>query len=103
MSSVVRVPFGDDPRQTAILLLAAAEEMDGYSQSENVRTTSEGEFLAPQDLAEKAGVSFLSEDEDGEPAVVKAKRAPRKTAAKKTAPAPEPKVEGVPADPSSEK
>jgi len=50
---MVEVPFGDDVADTAVLLLAAAEELD-LDQSE-VRTVT-GAFLVPRNIAEKAGV-----------------------------------------------
>jgi hypothetical protein len=47
----IEVPFGDDPSQTATLLLAAAEEL-GLDQS--VVGTQEGAFLVPPEVNDKA-------------------------------------------------
>lgn len=79
--SNVKIPFGDDPRETALLLLGAAED-EGLEQ-EIVRTDGEGNFYAPREVAEAAGVEFddpdAEADADAEPAPAK------KAAAKKTA------------------
>jgi len=47
----VEVPFGDNPTETAVLLLAAAEE-SGVDQS--VVRTGTGVFYAPKSIADKA-------------------------------------------------
>lgn len=65
MSDEVEVPFGEDPAETATMLLAAAEDLE--LDAGVVKTTSEGTFLVPEEVAEKAG--------SGKPA--------KKTAAKK--------------------
>lgn len=58
----VAVPFGDNPSDTAVLLLAAAEET-GRDQS--VVRSSSGVFYVPADLAEKAGVEVMKESGHG--------------------------------------
>lgn len=45
------VPFGDNPSETATLLLAAAEDL-GLDQT--VVATQEGAFLVPQDVHDQA-------------------------------------------------
>lgn len=52
MSESVEVPFGDNPSETATLLLAAAEEL-GIDQSV-VQTNSEGAFVVPEKVRDKA-------------------------------------------------
>jgi hypothetical protein len=66
----VVVPFGDNPGETATLLLAAAEELD---QDQGVVRTVEGAFQVPADVAEKAGF-----DEEGKPKKGAAKKAAKK-------------------------
>lgn len=58
----VAVPFGDNPSDTAVLLLAAAEET-GRDQS--VVRSSSGVFYVPADLAEKAGLEVMKESGHG--------------------------------------
>jgi hypothetical protein len=58
----VRVEQSTD---NAVLLLAAAEEAG--ADPGVVRTTSDGWFLVPGDIAEKAGVDVIK-DEEPEPA-----------------------------------
>lgn len=48
--SEVRVPFGDNPSETAILLLAAAADLD-LDAASSVRTIS-GHFVVPQEVAD---------------------------------------------------
>lgn len=55
----VGVPFGDNPQETAILLLAAAEET-GRDQS--VVRSSSGVFYVPADLAKQAGVEVMKDE-----------------------------------------
>ena len=62
----------------AILLLAAAEDLD--LDASVVRTTSDGHFLVPEEVAKKAGIK-ADDDEDTKPAQ---KVAAKKAAAKKT-------------------
>jgi hypothetical protein len=47
----IEVPFGDSPSDTAVLLLAAAEEL-GLDQG--VVGTREGSFVVPPEVHEKA-------------------------------------------------
>jgi hypothetical protein len=65
MDDVVEVPFGESPSDTATLLLAAAEELDGR-HAEEVRTTA-GAFLVPRDIAEQAGLAPQEADTDETP------------------------------------
>jgi hypothetical protein len=58
----VAVPFGPNPPETAILLLAAAEET-GRDQS--VVRASTGVFYVPADLAARAGVEVMKETGHG--------------------------------------
>jgi hypothetical protein len=51
MGDLVEVPFGDNPSETATLLLAAAEEL-GVGQE--VVGTQEGAFLVPSEVNDKA-------------------------------------------------
>lgn len=62
MSDIVRVPYGEDASETATLLLAAAEVLE--MEPDVVRTTSRSEFLVPSEVAEKAGVHTVNDDED---------------------------------------
>lgn len=66
MSDEVEVQFGDNPADTAVLLLAAAEDL-GLDPS--VVGTREGAFVVPSEVHDKAF----------------GKNEPKKTAAKKTA------------------
>ena len=50
----VVVAFGDNPSETATLLLAAAEDL-GLDPAV-VRTTSTGEFVVPSEVASKAKI-----------------------------------------------
>lgn len=68
----VEVPFGDSASDTAVLLLAAAEES---KLDPSVVRTGTGVFYVPKSLATKAGVE-TSDDK---------KSAAKKTAAKKAA------------------
>lgn len=85
MSDNVTIPFGDDPRETAVLLLGAAEEMD--LGQEIVRTTGDGQFMAPREVAESAGVEYDDDEdadasEDDQPSEKPAKKAAKKTTKK---------------------
>jgi hypothetical protein len=81
--SNVKIPFGDDPRETALFLLAAAEDAD--LDRRIVRTDGEGHFLAPREIAEAAGLDYESDDdEDDSESEEQPKKAAKKTA-KKTA------------------
>lgn len=66
----VTVPFGEDQQDTAILLLAAAQELDLPADVVKVTTDGEGGFEVPEEVRDKAGLG----DEK-----------PKKAAAKKTA------------------
>lgn len=59
----IHVPWGEDASDTATLLLAAAEVLE--LPPEVVRTTSDG-FLAPEEVAEKAGL-HTGKPDDSEP------------------------------------
>lgn len=78
---MVKVPFGDDPRETALLLLGAAEASE-YGQ-EIVRTDGDGNFLAPREVVEDSDVDYEDDDDESEPSEEKAPA--KKAAAKKTA------------------
>ena len=67
MSDTVTVPYGKDARETAVLLLAAAEEL---GLDTGVVKTAEGAFVVPPEVHDKA---FSSEKAN----------APAKKAAKK--------------------
>jgi len=67
----VTVPFGEDQQDTAILLLAAAQELDLPADVVKVTTHDEGGFVVPEEVRDKAGLG------DEKPA--------KKAAAKKTA------------------
>lgn len=47
----VEVQFGDDPSETATLLLAAAEELHG---DQSLVRTGTGVFIVPKSVADKA-------------------------------------------------
>ena len=51
MGDQVEVPFGENPSETATLLLAAAEELD---LDQRVVGTVEGGFLVPSEVNDKA-------------------------------------------------
>ncbi len=101
MSESVEVPFGDDPSETATLLLAAAVELD-LDPAVEVRTTSEGMFVVSEEVAKKAKLKGDKVEPDPEPPSVDdtiveeteqpkpaKKTTAKKTAAKKTAKAKE--------------
>lgn len=69
MSELIEVPFGDNAKETAVLLLAAAEKVLGDQSV--VLTTSEG-FIAPEEVVKEAGAKPESE------APKPAKKAPAK-------------------------
>ncbi len=50
----VEIDFGDDPSETAVLLLAAAEELHG---DQTIVGTGTGYFRAPKSVADKAGLT----------------------------------------------
>jgi len=57
----VEVAFGDEPSDTATLLLAAAEDLE--LEPGVVKTTSTGTFIVPSDVAKKAGVKPVEDNE----------------------------------------
>lgn len=57
-SAEVVVSFGDNPKETATLLLAAAEDL---GREPGVVRTGEGVFYVTADLAKKAGVKAQEE------------------------------------------
>lgn len=64
--SEVRVPYGESAHDTAVTLLGAASELD--LDAHVVRTTGENVFVVPKEVADKAGVDTLpQEDEPEEP------------------------------------
>jgi hypothetical protein len=77
--SDVLVPFGENPGETATLLLAAAEEL-GLGQS--VVRTSDAGFLVPEEVAKKVDEKDEPKPEPKKPEPL-AKKAPAKKAAKK--------------------
>lgn len=70
MSEFVEVPFGDNAGDTAVLLLAAAEESKDYSAAD-VRTQT-GSFLVPKALADKAKVKGSDYSEESGPGSIEA-------------------------------
>ena len=79
----VKVPFGANAKETAILLLDAAENLG--LDADVIRTNSDRQFVTSEEVAKKAGVQTLNEDgssSDSEPP-----KAAKKTAAKKASPA----------------
>lgn len=91
-SNEVEVGYGENQTETAQNLLAAAERL-GHPANV-VRTTSEGHFLVPEDVAKDAGAYSAKSGDDGDsrPAAKKAtakkstSRKPAKKAAAKKAP-----------------
>lgn len=78
--SDVKVPQTTD---NAVLLLEAAAK--GGHRPNVVRTTTDGYFLVPEEVAKSAEVDVLDEGpSDKEPARAAKKTTPRKRAAKKT-------------------
>lgn len=59
--SDARIPYGDDAGKTATLLLGAAEDLD--LEVSVIRTQSDGFFLAPEEVAKKAGVDYTPSEE----------------------------------------
>lgn len=59
----VDVPYGDDPQETATLLLAAAEKVKGVDQSVvQVNTdTTPASFRVPKEVADEAGLGDKKE------------------------------------------
>jgi hypothetical protein len=77
--SDVQVPFGDDQQETAMLLLAAAEDL-GLDASV-VSVNSDGGFNAPEEVAKKAKAETASDDADD----AEEKKPAKKAAAKRSA------------------
>jgi hypothetical protein len=99
MSKEVEIEYGDSAQDTAVLLLAAAEEL---GEEPAVVRTGSGIFYAPEEVAKKAGVKHqnvtpvgqprVSEDQpaqegDGSNAPKQSESQPAKKAAAKKAPA----------------
>ena len=83
-STPVTVPYGENAGETATLLLAAAEEVCG---DQSVVRTVEGAFVAPKEVADKAGVDYEDPDADQQDrSVSEQDEADDKPAAKKSAP-----------------
>lgn len=77
----IEVPFGDNNKDNAILLLAAADDL-GLDQS--VVRTKLGAFVVPEEVAEKAFGKAKVAEATEEKAPAK-KTTAKKTTAKKTA------------------
>lgn len=60
MSDIVTIPFGDNAQDTAVLLLAAVEDLD--LSPAVVTTGSFGNFFAPREVADAAGVDYIDDD-----------------------------------------
>ena len=60
----VEVPFGDDAGDKAVLLLAAAEELN---LNPSVIKTTEGAFLVPQEVNDRAFKREEDKQEDDHP------------------------------------
>lgn len=85
----VQVPFGDNPSETATLLLAAAEKSKDHS-ADDVRTGSFATFYVPEEIAKAAGVDYVDDDDVDAPEMGSngnedEKPVAKKAAAKKTA------------------
>lgn len=85
--SNVEVPFDDKTADNAVLLLAAAEEL---GLGPEVVRTSEGAFVVPEEVRDKAFAPSESSEPEPESSVTEpppvkkpAKKAPAKKAAKK--------------------
>jgi hypothetical protein len=62
MSDKKQVPYGDDPSKTATLLLAAADDLK--LDPGVVETTSDQVFKVPAEVAEKAGLETVEDQEE---------------------------------------
>lgn len=79
--SDVKVPMNSD---NAVLLLEAAQKAE--QAPDVVRTTSQGYFLVPEEIAKDAGVAVIDESGEAAPKKAAAKKAPaKKTASAKSA------------------
>jgi len=85
MSNDAYVKYGDDAEKTAVLLLEAAEKAG--ADASVVRTTSDGEFIVPEEIADAAGVEYEVDDsdDDGDGDEDEAPKPTKKAAAKKSA------------------
>ena len=85
--SNVEIAFGENPAETAVLLLAAAEETGAGPAA--VRTTSFRSFMVPEEVAKKAGLSSEGEastaSESTDTEEKPAKKKPAKRSGKKSA------------------
>lgn len=72
----VSVPYGDNPGDTATLLLAAVEEIDGLEAGVVVAEPGSGTFTVPEEVAKKAGLDTVDLDADLKAAVEEAKKTP---------------------------
>lgn len=88
MSEKVTVPFAGKASDRAVLLLAAAQELD---LDASVVQTSDGAFVVPQEVADQAGVEYgsalLIGTSNSEPSEEPEQKAPAKKTAAKKAPA----------------
>lgn len=75
----VKVPMNSD---NAVLLLEAAQKME--QEPDVVRTTTQGYFLAPEDVAKEAGVTVIEDPKEDDESDSDTKPVAKKTAAKKT-------------------
>lgn len=64
--SNVQVKYGESAGDTAVLLLAAAEESKEFSAAD-VRTGSFGTFYVPEEIAKAAGVDYIADDDVDSP------------------------------------
>lgn len=84
MSEYVEVPFEGKAQERAILLLAAAEDLELDQQA--VVQTRTGAFYVPSEVAEKAGLASSKSDESEGDSEEQSEEKPkaRKRAAKKS-------------------
>jgi hypothetical protein len=68
MSDEVEVPFGDNPSDTATLLLAAADKLE---LDPGVVRTGSNVFMVPKDVADEAGVDYEGDDSSDKPTAKK--------------------------------
>lgn len=66
MSDNVKVGFGDSAQDTAVLLLAAAEELDQPASVVQVENET-NRFVVPKEVAKKAGLSEEDDPDYGQP------------------------------------
>lgn len=83
MSEKVKIPFGGEASDRAVLLLAAAEEL---GQDAAVVQATDGAFLVPSEVADKSGIDYENGSESSEKPDPPAKKtAAKKATAKKAA------------------